>query len=160
VDAAGLAALQDASFARANAATRTSYPPERRMTGAQLERYLAQRRYAVVASTRADGRPHAALTAYVCVGGQLWLPAVAGSARARNVAQTPAVSLVLSDGEGDDHAAVVLEGDVSLVPDAEAPGDVTSAYADRHGRAPDWANEWLVVTPTRLLSYVAEGRTI
>jgi hypothetical protein len=105
VDPAALGALQDESFARANAATRESYPPERRMTGDQL--VLRGRKYAVVASTRADGRSHAALTAYIPVEGRLWLPAVAGSAR-----------------------------------------------------APDWASEWLVVTPTRLLSYLAEGRTI
>lgn len=160
MDATALGALQDESFDRANAATRESYPPGRRMTAEQLARYLAERRYAVVASTRADGRPHAALTAYIWVGGQLWLPAVAGSVRARNVARTPSVSFVLSDGEGDEHAAVVLEGEVALVPDSEVPSDITSLYADRHGRAPDWASEWLVVSPTRVLSYVAEGRTI
>jgi hypothetical protein len=47
-------AVQDRSFARASAATARAYPPERRLTAAQLARYLDRRSYAVVSSARAE----------------------------------------------------------------------------------------------------------
>jgi len=58
--AAWLGRLQDASFSRAGAVGK-AYPQERRMTGPQLAGYLARRTYALVSSTRPDGRPHAAV---------------------------------------------------------------------------------------------------
>jgi nitroimidazol reductase NimA-like FMN-containing flavoprotein (pyridoxamine 5'-phosphate oxidase superfamily) len=155
-----LAELQGASFARANEATRRSYPPERRMAGEALVRYLDARLYAVVATTRADGRPHAALSAYVLVGSTLWLPAVAGSARARNLTRQPALSLVVSDGEGPDHAAVILEATAELVATDDLPDGVGSAYAAKHGSAPGWASEWVAATPTKVLSYARETRAV
>ena|ERR1700722_12303695 len=60
-----LGRLQTATFARATAATASSYPPERRLSAAQLASYLDRRAFAVVGSTRDDGRPHAALSSYV-----------------------------------------------------------------------------------------------
>ena len=57
-----LGALQAETFARATTATASSYPPERRLTAAQLASYLDRRAFAVVGSTRADGRPHAAMS--------------------------------------------------------------------------------------------------
>jgi nitroimidazol reductase NimA-like FMN-containing flavoprotein (pyridoxamine 5'-phosphate oxidase superfamily) len=157
---AAFAKLQEASFARANEATRTSYPPERRMSGDELVRYLDARLYAVVATTRADGRPHAALSAYVLVGSVLWLPAVAGSARARNLRRQPALSLVVTDGEGPDHAAVILEATAELVARDDLPDGVSSAYAAKHGGAPDWATEWVVATPAKILSYARKTRHV
>ncbi|MEO6713861.1 MAG: pyridoxamine 5'-phosphate oxidase family protein [Mycobacteriales bacterium] len=151
--AAALVAVQSASFDRANDATRTSYPPERRMSGEQLVAYLDARLYAVVATTRADGRPHAALSAFARVDMQLWLPTVSGSARSRNLARQPALSLVVSDGEGPDHAAVVIDGTADIVPVTGAPAEVDDAYAAKHGSSPEWASEWIVATPTRLFSF-------
>ena len=55
-----LGGLQDRTFARATAATAISYPPERRLSAPQLAAYLDRRTFAVVGTTRADGRPHAA----------------------------------------------------------------------------------------------------
>lgn len=59
-----LAALQAQTFDRATATTQRSYPPERRLTPEQLERYLDRREYAVVGTTRPDGRPHASMTTF------------------------------------------------------------------------------------------------
>src|SRR5262249_12825202 len=67
-----LGELQDQTFARATSATATSYPPERRLSAAQLASYLDRRVYAVVGSARADGRPHAAMSAYVRRGTTFW----------------------------------------------------------------------------------------
>src|SRR5260221_13620425 len=60
-----LGGLKDRTFARATAATAISYPPERRLSAAQLASYLDRRTFAVVGSTRADGRPHAAMSIYI-----------------------------------------------------------------------------------------------
>jgi hypothetical protein len=73
-----LGALQDRTFARATAATADSYPPQRRLDGGQLAEYLDRRAFAVLGSARADGRPHAAMSAYVRREATFWLPTVAG----------------------------------------------------------------------------------
>ena len=80
-----LGLLQDRTFARSTAATSASYPQERRLDAAQLASYLDRRAYAVVGSTRADGRPHSALSVYIRRGATFWLPTVAGSVRERNL---------------------------------------------------------------------------
>jgi hypothetical protein len=139
-------ALQDATFARSPAATATSYPPERRLTGAQVEAVLASGRYAVVASTRPDGRPHLAPTSFRLVGGELWLPTVAGAVRARNVRHQPWLALSVTEGAGDTHLAVLVEGPARVTAEPPPGGDV-----------PEWAAEWIVLTPRRVLSYAAEG---
>jgi general stress protein 26 len=158
--ARALGELQQASFERANAATRSSYPPERRMSGEQLVRYLDAPRYAVVATTRKDGRPHAALSGYLRVGSKLWLPTVAGSARASNLARQPALSIVVSDGAGPDHAAVIIEATAELVRRDALPVEVLAAYAARGEPAPDWADVFVAATPTKLLSYVRATREV
>src|SRR4029077_2030673 len=75
-----LGGLQDRTFARATAATAISYPPERRLSAAQVASYLDRRTFAVVGSTRADGRPHAVMSIYIRRGTTFWLPTMAGSA--------------------------------------------------------------------------------
>jgi Pyridoxamine 5'-phosphate oxidase len=84
-----LGSLQDQTFARATAATASSYPLERRLTAAQLAGYLDRRAFAVVGSTRPDGRPHAAMSSYIRRDLTFWLPTVAGSVRERNLRGTP-----------------------------------------------------------------------
>jgi hypothetical protein len=140
--------LQDATFATASEATRTSYPPERRLTAAQLDAVLSSGRYAIVSTTRADGRPHAAPTSFSVVDGVLWLPTVAGSVRARNVTRQPWAVLVVAEGVGETHLAVVVEGPVTV--SAEPPGGLPR---------PEWAAEWLALRPERVLSYAAAGWT-
>jgi Pyridoxamine 5'-phosphate oxidase len=78
---AALGELQDRSFVRANRATASSYPPENRLSAAELAGYLDRRAFAVVGSARPDGRPHAAMTSYVRRDAVFWLPTVAGSGR-------------------------------------------------------------------------------
>ncbi len=80
-----LAALQEHTFAGATRATAGSYPPERRLSARQLGDYLDRRAFAVIGSCRPDGRPHAAMSAYIRQGREFWLPAVGGSVRERNV---------------------------------------------------------------------------
>ena len=105
-----LAAVQERTFARATEATAASYPSEHRLTGDQLAVYLDRRDFAVVGSTRADGRPHAAMSSYFRRDGTFWLPTVGGSVRERNIRAQPWTSMVVTEGDHDQHIVVVIEG--------------------------------------------------
>jgi hypothetical protein len=145
-----LGAVQDRSFARASAATAGSYPPERRLTAAQLARYLDSRAFAVVSSARADGRPHAAPSLYYRRGAEFWLPTMASSVRERNVRAHPWLALTVTEGDHDAHVAVLIEGPAEVLPPQEAPAD----FRDRPG---DWAQVWLRLRAQKILSYAAPG---
>jgi len=145
-----LGAVLDRSFARASAATARAYPPERRLTRAQLDRYLDRRAYAVVSSARADGRPHAAPSLFYRRGAEFWLPAVAGSARERNVRAHPWLALTVTEGDDDAHVAVLVEGPAAVLPPEEAP-------AEFRARPGDWAQVWLLVRAEKVLSYAEPG---
>ncbi|HEV2890759.1 MAG TPA: pyridoxamine 5'-phosphate oxidase family protein [Frankiaceae bacterium] len=150
-----LAALQAATFASSPLATATSYPPSRRLTGASLLAALTSPRYyATVSTTRADGRPHAAPSAFVLSGLEVWLPTVAGAVRLRNVRANPYAVAVVADGVHATHLAVIAEGPCRIVdalPEAVEP-DVVAKLE----RVPDWVGAWIVLSPSRLLSYAAE----
>jgi hypothetical protein len=145
-----LAALQDRTFARATAATATSYPPERRLSAAQLAAYLDRRAFAVVGSARADGRPHAAMSLYFRRGTTFWLPTMAGSVRERNLRRTPWLTMVIAEGDHPVHIAVIAEGPAGTVVPSEVPADVRAAATA------DWISAWIRLTAERLLSYADE----
>lgn len=143
--------LQDRTFARATAATAVSYPPERRLGAAQLASYLDRRVFAVVGSTRADGRPHAAMSVYVRRGTTFWLPTMAGSLRERNLRRTPWLTMVIAEGDHPVHVAVIAEGPAEILTPQEVPADVRAAVTG------DWVSEWICLTAERLLSYADEN---
>jgi general stress protein 26 len=143
--------LQEQSFARATRATVDSYPPHRRLTGEQLAGYLDRHAFAVIGTTRPDGRPHAAMSSYLRRGTAFWLPTVAGSVRERNLRQQPWLTMTVTEGERDEHIVVLLEGPAEVVPASEVPQDVRAAVTG------DWVSAWLRLTPARLLSYASEG---
>jgi nitroimidazol reductase NimA-like FMN-containing flavoprotein (pyridoxamine 5'-phosphate oxidase superfamily) len=157
VDAGLLEELQDSSFERAGAATRTSYPSERRMSGATLFAFLNARFYLIAATTRPDGRPHIAPTSYLLHEGAIWLPTTAGAARLTNIAHTPYVSLALVEGEGESHAALLMEGAAATVDAVDAPTALLEAWRHRAASDGGWIESWIVVNPARLLSYAAPG---
>lgn len=146
-----LASLQDRTFTRATAATATSYPAHRRLTGAQLARYLDRRAFAVVGSTRADGRPHAAMSSYIRRDVTFWLPTMAGSIRERNLRGTPWLTMVIAEGDRGEHIAVIVEGPAEIIVPAKVPGEVRAAVTG------DWVNAWIRLKAERLLSYAAEN---
>jgi Pyridoxamine 5'-phosphate oxidase len=146
-----LGELQERTFARATAATAGSYPPDQRLSAAQLASYLDRRAFAVVGSTRADGRPHAAMSVYIRRGATFWLPTVAGSVRERNLRTTPWLTLVIAEGDHGEHVMVLIEGPAEVVAPPEAPADVRAAATG------DWVSAWIRLTAERLLSYAADG---
>jgi nitroimidazol reductase NimA-like FMN-containing flavoprotein (pyridoxamine 5'-phosphate oxidase superfamily) len=146
-----LAALQERTFAGATQTTARSYPPERRLTAGQLTRYLDGHVFAVVATARPDGRPHAAVSSYVRSGAVFWLPTARDSVRERNVRSQPWTSLAISHGERDGHVVVIIEGPATVAPAADVPAEVRSRAGG------DWASTWLRLQPERLISYASEG---
>src|SRR5215469_1412061 len=146
-----LGSLQDRTFARATAATAVSYPPERRLSAAQLASYLDRRVFAVVGSTRADGRPHAAMSVYIRRGTTFWLPTMAGSVRERNLRGTPWLTMVIAEGDHPAHIAVLIEGPAEVAEPPEVPAEERAAVTG------EWVSAWIRLTAERLLSYADEG---
>jgi nitroimidazol reductase NimA-like FMN-containing flavoprotein (pyridoxamine 5'-phosphate oxidase superfamily) len=152
--AAALDALLAASWARAGETTRSSWPEDKRLDGAGVAEFLRRRSYAVLATTRADGRPHLAPVSYALAeDASLWLPTAAGAVRTGHVARQPWASFALLEGEDDAHVAVLADGPVRRLPlDAAAE---EAARADVVLKDDAWVAEWLVLTPERLLAYAA-----
>jgi hypothetical protein len=146
-----LGGLQDRTFARATAATAISYPPERRLSAAQLAAYLDRRTFAVVSTTRAGGRPHAAMSVYIRRGITFWLPTMAGSVRERNLRGTPWMTMVIAEGDHPVHIAVIAEGPAEVVALSQVPADVRAAVTG------DWVSGWIRLAAERLLSYADEN---
>jgi hypothetical protein len=143
-----LAALQAETFAHSRPATAESFGPSTRLTADELESYLDRRVFAVVCSTRPDGRPHAAMTSYVRRDDVFWLPTVADSVRERNIRHQQWVSLVVAEGDRNEHVVVSIEGNAELVQPAGVPPDVK----DQGG---EWVGVWIRLTAQRVLSYGA-----
>jgi general stress protein 26 len=144
-----LRVVQDRTFASATTATAASFAPESRLTGTQLADYLDRRAFAVIGSTRPDGRPHAAMSSYVRRGTTIWLPTVAGSVRERNLRAQPWLTMVVTEGDRDQHVFVLLEGPAEIVASADVPADVRAEVSG------DWISCWLALTAQRVLSYAA-----
>ena len=148
--------VQVRSYEAASAATLDSWPPEHALLPADLDSFLARKRYAVLSTARPDGRPHAVMIAFVVHQGRLWLPAMAGAVRTGNVLVEPSATLVVSEGEGDDHIAVVVEGEAVVHQDPEALLDewLRDAWRDRfHSRLDDWIASVIELIPTKVLSH-------
>lgn len=152
-----LARIQEASFARASPATAGAFPPERRMDAAALTAFLTGRRYGVLSTVRPDGRPHAAPTGYALVGARFVIATLAEAQRVQNIRHAPHCSLVVTEGEGHAHAAVIVEGTARLLAPLEAPLEMRAPFRDAAGSFPGWVGLLITVTPERILSYAGEG---
>lgn len=140
-----LEALLDESWAGAGRATATSFPPERRVGGERLAAWLTGHRYAVLATTRPDGRPHAAPVSYhLTDDATFWLPTAGGAVRLRNLTAQPWASLVVTEGEDDEHVVAIAEGPTETYD--TAPDGIAAI---------EWAAAWVALRPVRLLSYAA-----
>ena len=107
----------------------------------------------MVSTVRPNGRPHVALSAFIFSGERFWMPTMGGTARARNLRHQPYAAVVVADGDGADHKAVLSEGAVALVP-APEPNAVT-AWQERGAKLPEWADVWIELRPEKLFSYDA-----
>jgi general stress protein 26 len=151
-DAALFEAIQRASYARASKSVHASWPPGSAMDATQIARFLDQHRYAVVASTRPDGRPQAAPLAFFIRDGSFWFASVAGQ-RLRNLRHVSYLAVVISEGDGGDHELLTAEGAAILHP---VTAELAACWATRHDEEPSWATTMIQVTPERLFSYIAQ----
>ncbi len=147
-----LAGLQAASLARADRALRNSWPAVRTMDAEELGAFLAERRYCVLATTTARGRAQARPVGFTFHGEAFWLATVAGG-RLRNLEREPWASLVVSEGEGDTHRAVAVDGTVAI--HERPPEELLAVWEHRFGSRADWAAAWLELSPRRVFSYSA-----
>ena len=119
----------------------------------------------MLASSRPDGRPHAAPVAFVVAEGAFWFATVEGL-RLRNLRSTPWAALVVMEGERDEddegeeapHRALTAEGPV-VVHETDALAlafePLREAWLARHGRPPDWAAALVELRPQRVFSHAA-----
>lgn len=149
-----LAALQAQTFDRATATTQRSYPPERRLTPEQLERYLDRREYAVVGTTRPDGRPHASMTTFYVRGTSIWLPTLGKAVRVRNLRSCSWLTLVIPEADDDEHMTVIAEGPAEVIALDDVPEDVRAL------NTMDWIDCWIELKTERVLSYAAEDAAV
>lgn len=156
-DAVALAEIQERSYARATPGLHESYPRSRKMDAGRLAAFFDSRRYVVLATSRPDGRPQAAPVAFVVWNRAFWFASVRG-ARLRNLRAQPYASIVLMEGEGPSHRAVIAEGPIVLheVRDkGSIAAEFRARWTDRHGDAPTWAAAIIELRPKRLFSYDA-----
>ena len=104
--------------------------------------FVRTHRFAVLATTKADGRPQLSTVMVAAADdGLLRVSVTDGRAKTANVRRDPRVSLHVSS---DDHwSYVVLECDATLTPVAQSPDDPTvvelvSVYRELSGEHPDW----------------------
>jgi nitroimidazol reductase NimA-like FMN-containing flavoprotein (pyridoxamine 5'-phosphate oxidase superfamily) len=151
-----LVEIQAHSYDRAGAALRDSYPKSSAMDGRRLAEFLEHKRYAVLATARPDGRPHAAPIAFSVWRSVFWIATVAGT-RLRNLRAQPYASIVITEGDvRAHHRAVVAEGPVRLydLRDLAAmdPG-LADHWRARHGALPTWAAALVELRPDRVFSF-------
>ena len=95
------------------------------------------------------------MTAFRHRDGRLWLPAVGGAARLRNLRREPAASVLVAEGSGDEHVMVLVEGEARVHEDAAPILDrwLRAAWEDAYGTALDWVGAIIEVVPVKVLSY-------
>ena len=150
-DARRLAGIQARSYERAGAALRSSWPEESAFDADGLVAFLARKDYAVLATTRRDGKPQAAPIAFFVRDGSFWIASVAG-ARLRNLRANPYAALVIAEGDRGDHRAVRVEGP-AVIHEGAALDTLRSAWRERHGGDASWASAFIELRPRTLFSY-------
>jgi hypothetical protein len=96
------------------------------------------------------------MSMYIRSGSTFWLPAVAGSIRARNLRTNPWLTLVVAENDDESHIAVIAEGPAELVPLDELPDDVRATVDQNSSQVWNWVDVWIVLRTERVLSYAAE----
>jgi nitroimidazol reductase NimA-like FMN-containing flavoprotein (pyridoxamine 5'-phosphate oxidase superfamily) len=151
--------IQHRSYRPAREGIRASWPEEEALDRAGLASLLAQLRYGVLATVRADGRAHAAPVAFSYEDGAFWIASIEGLRR-RNLRATPWASLVVAEGQdATSHRALTAEGHVRLHEGADFASvrrSLDERWQARHDRVPDWAAAFIELVPERVFSHGRE----
>ncbi len=118
-----------------------------------VERMTVSRNY-WIASTRPDGRPHAAPVWGVWLNDTLYFGTGRGSRKARNFIRNPQVNVHLESGDD----VVIVEGVVEEVRDREHLARIIAAYTQKYpGYTSDpefeQASVWYAVRATRAFAW-------
>ncbi len=149
----GLQALLDRSWAAAGAAARGSWPEAQRMSAAEALAFLSGQRYCAIATVSPGGDPQLVPGSFVCAeDGTFWLPAVAGTARARSLRRHPRLALLVGQGVDAGHRLVLAQGAAEVVAPADLPARVAELARAKLGGL-GWASQWLLMRPDRMLTY-------
>jgi hypothetical protein len=159
MDVEELLAIQRSSYEAATPDFRASWPEADALSRDGLVALLERHPYCVLATSRADGRAHAAPVAFVVHDGAFWFATVAGL-RLRNLAACPWAALVVMEGnadvgeDGQAHRALTAEGPVSLheIDDWRL---FEPEWLGRHTDPPTWASALVELRPKRLFSHAA-----
>jgi general stress protein 26 len=149
----------DSSYAVATSGLRSAWPEAKALGRDELAALLGRHRYCVLATSRADGRAHAAPVAFVVHDGAFWFATVAGL-RLRNLTAHPWASLVVMEGDADSgevgrsHVALTAEGPITLHA-IDNWRSFETEWLRRHNRSPTWASALAELRPVRLFSYAA-----
>ena len=135
--------------------TAGSWPLEDALDADEIRRLLEIRIYGVLATSRPDGRPHAAPVSFAVLDGHLWLASNRSTVRMRNLTGSPlAVLVVMGPRDDDDHVALIVEGTVRFAEDTEAiRSRLAPTWRSRFGDDLEWADVIYELTPTKVLSH-------
>ena len=130
------------------------------MDASELNEFLDKKIYAVLATTRPDGRSHATPIAFFFWNNSFWIASVDGT-RLRNLRKSPWASIVIFEGEPPKkHKAVMAEGTVQIhegdmMKEILSVQEFSNLAIKKYGRAPDWASAIIELKPKKVFSYDA-----
>ncbi len=155
-DVEALLDAQRRSYASAGGGLLRSWPQGEAMDAGNLREFLERLVYGVLATSRPDGRAHAAPVAFSVEDGSIWVATVAG-VRLRNLRVNPWASLVVFEGQrGASHRALTVEGPVRLhegADFADVRARLDGRWSARHEQPPNWAVAFLELEPERVFSH-------
>jgi general stress protein 26 len=122
---ASLDALLDSSFERAGAHLIGIISPERRLTAADLTRYLVGVRHLVLATVSARGEPRCSAVDGLFIHGRFWFSTSGESIKARHLERRPALSAAHVVG---DDVGVFVHGDARVVRGGPGEADDLRPY--------------------------------
>ncbi len=155
-DVRSLIEIQDRSYDLATPGLHGAFPRSVAMDLSRMAEFLGRKRYAVLATGRRDGRPHAVPIAFSIWRGAFGIATIEG-ARLRNLRSRPYTSIVIMKGdERPRHRAVIAEGAVVIHEGARA-GEADRLFGEnwrmRDGSDPTWAAAMLELRPERVFSF-------
>ena len=83
------------------------------MSAAEIERFLAEPRFAIVATNRREGPPQQSPVWYLHSEGRIYISVYRGSAKYRNLSRDPAINVCVA-GTPPDARAVMMSGKVEF----------------------------------------------
>jgi nitroimidazol reductase NimA-like FMN-containing flavoprotein (pyridoxamine 5'-phosphate oxidase superfamily) len=154
---ASLDALLAESFGRAGDHLTSIISDDRRLSAADLSRYLVGVRHLVVATVTSDGEPRCSAVDGLFLHGHFWFSTSAQSIKARHLERRPAISGAHVVG---DDVAVFVHGDARMVHGGPGEADaIRHFWTEVYDTSPeDWVPtprdaRYVEIVPSSIFSY-------